>query len=220
MKKKISLVLCLVSVSLVLVGCSSSDEPFEEKSYTPDTQVNGINIDVEDRMIAVSLSQDEQIHIIYSENSKEYYDISISDGNVLTMTSESNKSWTDYIGVKPAAENRKISLQVPDDLLDTLTLSTTNEDISLPSLTVKGSVAISSNGGNITFNALDVGETLDLTVKNGDISGSVIGSYDDFTIKSEYKKGETNLPENKPGGDKALNVSSNNGDVNIGFTDM
>ncbi len=217
MKKIISLALCFVLGSFVLAGCSDSSEPFKEKSYTPDTQVNEIILDVEDREIEVSLSGDEQVHIEYSENSKEYYDISVSDENVLTMTSVSDKEWTDYIGVKPSAEDRKISLQIPDALLENLTLSTTNEDISLPALAVTGSICISSNGGNITFEKLDVGSALTLNVKNGNISGTVTGSYDDFSIQSEIKKGESNLPDQKDGGKKTLNVSSNNGDVNIEF---
>lgn len=215
MKKIISLALCLIFGSFVLAGCSTSSEPFEENSYTSDTLINEINLDVRDREIEVSLSEDEQVHIQYFENSKEYYDISVSDENVLTMTSASDKEWTDYIGGKPSAEDRKISLQIPDALLENLTLSTTNEDITLSALAVTGSINISSNGGNITFENLDVANALSLTVKNGDIVGTVIGSYDDFAIQSEIKKGESNLPGNKDGGEKTLNVSSNNGDVNI-----
>ena len=217
MKKVISLALCLVLSSFLLVGCSENSEPFEEKSYKPDTQIKGINLDVRDREIEVSLSGDEQVHIKYYENSKEYYDISVSDENVLTMTSASNKDWTDYIGGKPSAENRKILLQIPDALLDTLTLSTTNEDITLSALAVTGSINMSSKGGNIIFGNLDVGNALYLSVKNGDISGTVIGSYEEFAIQSELKKGESNLPGNKDSGEKTLNVSSNNGDVNIEF---
>lgn len=189
MKKIISLAMCLVLGSFVLAGCSNNSEPFEEKSYTPDTQVSEISLDVQDRAIDVSLSEDDQIHIQYSENSKEYYEISVSDEHVLTMTSASDKEWTDYVGTKTSAEHRVISLQVPDALLEHLTLSTTNEDISLPAL----------------------------TVKNGDIAGTVMGSYDDFAIQSELKKGESNLPERKDGGEKTLTVSSNNGDVSIEF---
>ena len=165
----------------------------------------------------MSISEDDQIHISYFENSQETYDITVSDEQVLTMTSASNKDWTDYIGGKPSAENRKILLQIPDALLDTLTLSTTNEDISLPALAITKSINISSNGGNITFENLEVGSAIYLTVKNGDISGTVVGSYDDFAIQTEIKKGESNLPDNKDGGEKTLNVSSNNGDVNITF---
>lgn len=217
MKKIISIVLCLILGSFILSGCSNNSEPFEEKSYTSDTQIHEINLDVQDREIEVSLSEDEQVHIQYSENSKEYYDISVSDDNVLTMTSASDKQWTDYIGVKPAAEGRKISLQVPDALLENLTLSTTNEDITLSALAVIGSINISSNGGNIAFGNLDVGSALTLNVKDGDISGAIVGSYDDFSIQSEIKKGESNLPDHKDSGEKTLNVSSNNGNVNIEF---
>ena len=215
MRKMASLALCLGLSSFLLAGCSDNSEPFEEKTYTPDTQVSAVNLDVQDREIEVSLSEDGQIHIQYYENSKEYYDISVSDENVLTMTSASNKDWTDYIGGKPSAEDRKISLQIPDALLENLTLSTTNEDITLSALSVTGSISISCSGGNIAFEALDVGSALHLTAKNGDISGELAGSYDDFAIQSEIKKGESNLPDNKDSGAKLLNVSSNNGDVNI-----
>ena len=58
MKKIISLALCLVWSGFVLAGCSSSSEPFEEKTYTPDTAVSGIELNVEDREIQVSLSPD------------------------------------------------------------------------------------------------------------------------------------------------------------------
>lgn len=217
MKKIIALALCFVMSSFALAGCSGESEPFKKKNFTPDTQVNGINLDVRDREIEVVLSKDEQVHIQYSENSKEYYEISVSDGNLLTMVNASNKEWTDYIGGKPSAEDRKIVLQVPTALLDTVILSTTNEDVFLPVLAVTGSIDVSTNGGNITFENLDVGNTLTLTVKNGDISGTVAGSYDDFAIQSEIKKGDSNLPNNKESGKKMLNITSNNGDINIEF---
>lgn len=217
MKKIISIVLYLILGSLILSGCSSSSEPFEEKSYTPETKISQIKLDVRDREIEVSLSEDEQVHIKYYENSKEYYNISTTEENVLTMTLTNDKEWTDYIGGKPSIENRKISLQIPNALLETLTLSTTNEDITLSALTVTESINISSNGGNIVFGNLDVGSTLTLNAKNGNISGSIVGSYDDFSIQSQIKKGESNLPDNKDSGEKALNVTCNNGDVNIEF---
>lgn len=217
MKKIISLALCLILSSFILAGCSDSGEPFEEKSYTSATPIEEINLDVQDREIEVALSPDQQVHIQYFENSKEYYDLSVSDQNVLTMTSATNKDWTDYIGGKPSAENRKITLQVPNSLLENMTLSTTNENISLSPLSVTGSMSISANGGNISFGNLEVGSALTLEVKNGDISGAVVGGYDDFAIQCESKKGENNLPQRKDGGEKALTVSSNNGDVNIQF---
>ena len=84
-------------------------------------------------------------------------------------------------------------------------------------MAIKESISLTSNGGDIAFGNLDVGNALCLTVKNGDISGTVIGGYDDFAIQSEIKKGGSNLPDNKDSGKKTLNVSSNNGNVDIQF---
>lgn len=218
MKKIILPALGLVLGSFVLAGCSGSDEPFERKEYTADaSQVDGIRIDVRDREIEVSISEDDQIHVTYFENSKEAYEVAVSDERVLTIESAGGKDWTDYIGGKPSAENRKISLQIPDADLSTLTLSTTNEDISLSALAVTDSIDISSNGGDIAFGDLNVGSSLTLNAKNGDISGTVVGSYDDFSIQTEIKKGESNLPDKKDDGEKTLTVSGNNGDIDIEF---
>ena len=216
-RKIISSVLGLLICAFALSGCSNGGEPFEEKTYTPDAQVREINLNVRDREIELVPSGDGQVHIRYSENSKEYYEISVSDEGALTMTGASDKEWTDYIGGKAPAGDRKILLQIPDALLENLTLSTTNEDITLPELSVNGSVALASNGGNIAFEGLNVGAALSLTAKNGTIEGTVAGSYDDFAIQTEIKNGDCNLPGSKPRGEKALNVSCNNGDVVIEF---
>lgn len=216
MKKMVSLALCLgLSLSL-LSGCSDSSEPFAEKSYTPDAQVREIRIEVEDREIAVSPSEDGQVHMQYAENSKEFYDIAVSDDGVLTMTSTSDKEWTDYVGVQ-SSDGKTISLQVPDAMLENLTISTTNEDITVSGLTVNGTMDLTCNGGQIAFENVGVGSALRLTGKNGDISGSVLGSMDDFAIQTEIKKGETNLPESTDGGEKTLYAANNNGDVQIEF---
>lgn len=216
MKKIYLLFMCFFAGAVFLSGCSN-EEPFEKKSYTPDVQIHEINLDVRDRAIEVSLSKDEQIHIRYLESTKESYDIAILDGTILKMTSISNKNWTDYLGRKTASENRKIWLQIPDTMLDNLTLSTTNEDISLPALAVTGNISLSTNGGNLSFEKLTTGSALTLSVKNGDISGAIAGSYEDYSIESNIKKGESNLPSQKADGTKKLNVSCNHGDVAIEF---
>ena len=206
MIKKIAFTLCLGLGCLVLTGCSGSSEPFEAKAYTPEGQIQGVRLDVKDREVEVALSPDGQVHIQYRENSEEYYEIALSDEKVVTMTSATNKEWTDYIGVSAGGEDRKITVQVPDGLLDSLEISTTNEDITLPELAVTGSVSLSSNGGSVR-----------LHVKNGDISGTVAGSYDDYSIQCSVKKGESTLPDSKAGGEKTLEAACNNGNVEISF---
>ena len=63
MKKISSVVLFLILGSLILSGCSNSSQPFEEKNYTSDTEIKEIRLDVRDREIEVSLSEDGKVHI-------------------------------------------------------------------------------------------------------------------------------------------------------------
>ena len=218
MKKIFLLFLYLILGIVVLTGCSANDEPFSQESYTIDIEdIKGVSIDVEDRFIEVSLSNDNQIHIGYFENSKESYDIFVSDDHILTMTTVSNKKWTDYIGTKSASENRKISLQIPDTLLASLSLSTTNEDILLHALTILNDISLCTNGGDISFDQLNVGNSITFRSKNGTISGTIIGSYDDYAISCDIKKGKSNLPSDKENGTKTLSAYNNNGNIDITF---
>ena len=100
--------------------------------------------------------------------------------------------------------------------MENLTLSTTNEDITLSALSVTESISISSNGGNIAFEALDVGSALHLTVKNGDISGERLQeAMMILPFSQKSKKARAICRTIKTAEPKLLNVSSNNGDVNI-----
>ncbi|MBN1047028.1 hypothetical protein DVW08_17000 [Clostridium botulinum] len=218
--KRITVLALVLIFTMLFAGCSNNSAEFTAQSYVSEnTEITAVNIDVRDRAIEVSLSTDNQVHIDYFESDKESYNILVSDDHVLTMTAANNKDWTDYIGGKSSAGARKISLQLPDSLLSALTLTTTNNDIQLSELSVQGDISLSTNGGNIVFDKLNAGNTINLTAKNGNIEGSIIGSYDDFTISCDIKKGDCNLPTDKQNGVKTLNVSNNNGDVDIEFVE-
>ena len=155
--KKIMAVLSLCSVfamALAFAGCSG-EQTFESKNWeSGDTVVKSVAIDVEDRAVEVIPSEDGQVHIEYSESEKEYYNISVSEDGELTMTFETNKTWTDYIGTKPAAEYRKIVVALPEGLSG-ITVSTTNETVDVSSLAVQGEISLNSNGGDLNFEKLE-----------------------------------------------------------------
>lgn len=217
MKKLTAIVLAVVGMLVLSTGCSGNNDNFIQKSYEADAaQITEINIDVRDRAIEVSVSKDNLIHIDYFESDKEFYNIKAAD-SILAMTAATNKEWTDYIGGNASAENRKISLQVPAELAGSVILSTTNENVSVSALTVTDSLSVNVNAGNISFDKLNVGNEINLKAKNGDINGTIIGGYDDYNITCEIKKGDSNLPSDKNGGNKKLNASNNNGDINIEF---
>lgn len=217
MKKMFGLMIGAVAMMGLLAGCSGGESSFEAQSYVSSEPISGVLVDVRDREIEVSLSNDDLVHIDYFESDEEYYTISVSDDGILSMTAESSEGISKFFGVKSSGEQNKISLQVPSDLLASLELHTTNEAISVAALTVMDSITLSNNNGDISFDKLNVGNGLRLENKNGNISGSVVGSYDDFTISTESKKGENNLPASKEGGTKTLNVTNNNGDIDIEF---
>ncbi len=202
----------------LLSGCSAQEESFTFKEYTADAaQVQTLRLDVQDRRIEIVPSEKEQLLITYYESDTEGYDIALSEDNTLSMITQNNKSWTDFIGGKPSEEYRTIRLELPQGLLDSLDLSTTNEDLSVPAMSLAGSVSLRVNNGDITFDKLSVGHALTVESKNGDIHGTVADGVDAFTISSQVKKGESNLPEQMGSGAKRLTATANNGDIAIEF---
>ncbi len=217
MKKLLSLLCVIVSLTLfALTGCSNNDT-FTAKAYSSgESVIESVSIDVSDRQINIGISDDEQVHIEYFDGEKEYFDIAVSENNKLDIKLTLNKEWTDFIGTKVAAEYRKMTVKLPVTV-KTLSVITTNEKVNIMPLTFADSVTVSNNGGNIEFEKMSVGKAVSLTTKNGDIKGSVNGGWDDFAITCTIKKGESNLPAEKIDGDKSLKVNCNNGDININF---
>lgn len=220
MKRFKLLLIAITSIVLAfaLTGCSNKKNNFSRQAYSSaETTIQAINIDVIDREITVSLSEDNQVHIDYFESKKEYYNISVAENNILNLQFFSNKKWHDFVGANSPAEYRKINLKIPYALLSNLTIKTTNENIKLSPLVVADNISLYSNGGNIEFEQIDVGKSLSMTAKNGNIKGSIIGSYDTFSIACTIKKGKCNLPLQKTDGDKSLKINCNNGDTEIDF---
>lgn len=199
---------------IFLIGTSGEQE-FEKQTYEVLAKdIMEVNIDVRDRFIKVESSNDDNIYIDYEKSEKEDYDIKVSDG-VLSMSSKTNKKWTDFIGNKVGRESRKIVIRIPNDLIKSLKISTTNENVQIGKLSIVDNIETSINGGNISLDNIFVGKSIKLSSKNGNIEGSIVGGYDDFSIKCKVKKGECNLPKDKDDGLKQLIINANNGDVNI-----
>lgn len=218
MKKLTVLLVALISVLVfALAGCSNGDT-FTEKSYSSgESEIEKVVVQVTDRELEVSASENNQIYIDYFDGEKEYLDITVSESNELTVKLVFNKEWTDIIGTKPSKEYRKIKIKVPNDLLTAFSATTTNENIKINALSFKETVSLDTNGGNVVCERVNVGKAISLTAKNGNIKGSIIGGWDDFSISCKIKKGDCNLPTNKESGEKSFSADCNNGDINIEF---
>ncbi len=212
MKKTIVVVMCALLLALGLEAAQGA-EKFEQKTYTVEEAVTEMEINARDREIQVVASEDDQIHLVYYENDQEYYEITTAEDGKLTMQWIANKSWMDYIGGKAPEHARKIILQLPDTGLKSLTLSTTNEDISLEPVVVTEALTLDVNGGSLYLEEAYPAQRIAINVKNGDISGTIQAGYDDYHIVTSIKKGTCNLPQEKTGGEKELTVQCNHGDV-------
>lgn len=216
MKKLTAVFSAIIGAAIfALAGCSGGDV-FTEKSYSSgEERIETVIVQVEDRELEITTSADERVHIDYFDGEKEYLDITLSDKQ-LTIKLLYDKEWTDYIGFKPSKEYRKIKIAVPDGLLS-LSAGTTNENITVGALSVRELISLDANGGNISIERLNTGKAISMKAKNGDIAGSVIGGWDDFSIACTVKKGECNLPALKEGGEKSFTADCNNGDIDIEF---
>lgn len=195
-----------------LVGCS--EQTFTERTFASGEQaVQSVVVDVADRAVEVVASEDGQAHVAGFESEQEYYDITL-EGGVLTVKLVQDKEWTDFIGTKPDAQYRALTIALPAGVAS-LTVATTNEEVRLEPLAFDA-VSLSSNGGNLVFEALSAGESISLTAKNGNIEGTIAGGWDDYSIDCTVKKGESSLVS-KDGGAKTLTVDCNNGDVRVQF---
>ena len=121
MKKYAVIIFAAICAAVfAFAGCTKADN-YTEKVYLSDgAEVEKIEIDVFDRELEIYESNDGQIRIEYFDGGKERFEIGVSDKK-LTVKLTENKEWTDYIGGKASAENRKILLQIPDALLENLT---------------------------------------------------------------------------------------------------
>lgn len=213
--KKTAILFAAVGFGLAgsLSGCAS-DEDFTAQQYVAEGEVVSLSVDVSDRAVKLMPSEDGKLRIDYYESEKTSYDISLSEEGALSVTLDLDQSWTDFVGVQPAAEYRTVCVYLPQELTD-VSVSTTNEAISATGTIAAQNVSMSVNGGDLSFGKIAAEKSVTLNAKNGNITGTILGSYDDYAIACNVKKGESSLPENKTGGSKTLSVDCNNGDVAV-----
>lgn len=216
--KKFVVLFALISVLVfAFAGCSNGDT-FTEKSYSSgESEIEKVVVQVTDRELEICASADNQIYIDYFDGEKEYLDISVSQSKELIIKLVFNKDLTSVIGTKSLAEYRKIKIRIPDNLITTISASTTNENIKITDLSFIEKIDLDNNGGNVLLERVSVGKGLNLIAKNGNITGSIIGGWDDFSMACSIKKGDCNLPTLKEGGAKSFTANCNNGNINVEF---
>nr|UWI50826.1 DUF4097 domain-containing protein [Clostridioides difficile] len=210
---KILLILCICSLAY---GCSKKSENIKVKEFSiPSAKINTIEIVLKNIPVNFVISETDTISLSYSQNEKNYFDINEEDGT-LSIRSKTEKEFLDYIGFSDNSA-QSLTIEIPAVIQSDFNLKTSNSDIVLPEIDMKGNVNIDLNNGDILFDKIMFEKDTRLFAKNGNIKGKINSKYEEFKIVSEAHKGESNLPDSKKNGNKLLNVSTNNGDVEIEF---
>ncbi|MGO0985297.1 DUF4097 family beta strand repeat-containing protein [Clostridioides difficile] len=210
---KILLILCICSLAY---GCSKQSENIKVKEFSiPSAEINTIEIVLKDIPVNFVISETDTISLSYSQSEKNYFDINEKNGT-LSIRSKTEKEFLDYIGFSDNSA-QSLTIEIPAVIQSDFNLKTSNSDIVLPEIDMKGNVNIDLNNGDILFDKIMFEKDTILFAKNGNIKGKINNKYEEFKIVSEAHKGESNLPDSKKNGNKLLNVSTNNGDVEIEF---
>ena len=213
MKKLFSLCWIFVVFAFSFTGCSSPS--YFEKHFEANEAVHEIVVSAIDRQISFCSYDGETVKIDYFENDTEFYEISENNG-ILKMTMKTDKQPGDYVGLSAPKEKRVINVYLPKRSLLKIEAATTNEDIIFDFEYGVENCILTDNNGNILLEKVNVLKSLELTTKNGGISGEIADGIENYNIKIDLKKGHSNISE-RTGGFKNLGLSVNNGDINLKF---
>ena len=198
---------CCGLAGLVMAGCAP--QSYEARSFSAEA-VSRIELELSDTAVNVTASEDGAVHLSYYEGGALDYSIACEDG-LLRVENDPGASF----GLQPAPEYRTLEVRIPEGL-EEVKIVTSGENVALAPMAA-GAIIVDCNNGDIAFGTLSVSRLASFTGKQGNVAGVLAGGWDDFSIECTVKKGECNLPESKPGGERALYIDCNNGDVAVSF---
>ena len=88
---------------------------------------------------------------------------------------------------------------------------------SLKESVIEGTTYAKTSNGGIILEKADFKSDASCLTSNGTISGSIMGSEEDFYYKCSTSNGDCNLPNDFGVGAKTLTLKTSNGDIKISF---
>ena len=99
---------------------------------------------------------------------------------------------------------------------DTVTVSSKRGGLQLADVdatVLQGETAL----GEVSFEKLRIGQRLELSSHAGNVSGSLYGEQQDFTISARTSLGNCDLPQQTTGGACSLRLSTDLGNISVRF---
>lgn len=190
MKKAVLSVMLAVGI-IILSGCvvTEQNEEYERKQFLGKGAVTEIAASDISADYTIRVSSDTQEIIVeYSDSSREPWYDISVAGGILKI--EKTKA---TVGV----EDNSVIITLPEREYQSISVQT-------------------SNGGINFENVLC--EKYKCSVKNGDITGTLRGSAEDYLIVVNVKNGDSSLKNNVIESSEIVEFSAENGDVRVGFS--
>ena len=139
-------------------------------------------------------------------------------GDVIGHTSNGSIIATDVQGGNIELRTTNGSVELTDiNALGSVRMSSSNGRLNAQNLTVATRLEITGTNGSITGTSISA-EEIYLSSTNGRIAVQIEGVHEDFRIRSSTVNGSNSLPGEKETGEKALEVRTMNGDIDVQFT--
>ncbi len=134
--------------------------------------------------------------------------------NINTVSAEINLNTLKLKNLTVTNVNGEIDIN--DCVIADGTISVTNGEVSCANV-VANSLACSTVNGEVVFDNV-LCPKIEASTVNGEISGTLIGSLDEYNVSVSTVNGAKNLTDKTvEGSDKKLNASTVNGAININF---
>ena len=173
--------LIFVGISIAVVGGNferlGREVSYDEMNYS--VAADGIQkIDVTDsnRKIFVRKSSDSQIHIKYYTNSKETYDISDQNGE-LVFKYKNIRKWYDYINIfNFDIQPVYTEILLPEHVFESLSAKTSNGAIEAQDFKLEGECYLKTSNGSVSLSNLEINGKITAESSNGKVTLSAVKS--------------------------------------------
>ena len=167
----IGIILCFIAFAISDFKISGilTRGPFIEKTFTVSANnITSVYIEDSNKKVTIIPSDDEQIHVLYSEDEKEIYKIQ-NDGGKLSIVLKNNRRWYEYIGVLSwNFDSNPLTVKIPASYAGSIDCTTSNGDVTVSDFTALDILNVSTSNAGIALSEINVKQTI-LHTSNGKI---------------------------------------------------
>lgn len=187
------------------------------KIAIPEKFTGNIDMDTRNSEIFLDALSADTLTIDAANDEIELKNLTIS-GN-LTVDNRNNRVTMENITANGQiyCKNRNAGIVLYDLSGKDIIADNRNGSIKCRNTVSEATIDLTTYNNTIALDSVDYGTKMICDNTNGDIEGTICGNIGDFSIEAYAKHGECNLPENLKSGDKILNLSTSNDDIDIEF---